>query len=71
MKNKCTLIVDGNWLLISRLSMCKQSFDINASDEDKKLAKDELCDIMTRTINVTLCKLESAIDNVIFVADGY
>lgn len=71
MKNKCTLIVDGNWLLISRLSMCKQSFDVNASDEDKKLAKDELCDIMTRTINVTLCKLESAIDNVIFVADGY
>lgn len=71
MKNNCTIIVDGNWLLMSRMSMYKSSFDETASEEMKMLAREELCDVMTRTINVVLHKLENVVDNLVFVADGF
>lgn len=62
-KSKLTLLVDGNWLLMSRLSVMQNRF---ASEED--LVKD-LKIMMVKSINVMLRTFPS-IDNVIFVADG-
>lgn len=62
-KSKLTLLVDGNWLLMSRLSVMQNRF---ASVDD--LVKD-LKIMMVRSINVMLRTFPS-IDNVIFVADG-
>ena len=62
-KSKLTLIVDGNWLLMSRFSVIR----------DKYLEDDELCRelqlMMIKSINVVLRTFPS-IDNIIFVSDG-
>ena len=62
-KSKLTLIVDGNWLLMSRLRVL----------ENRYLDDYELCHelqlMMIKSINVVLRTFPS-IDNIIFVADG-
>jgi len=62
-KSKLTLIIDGNWLLMSRLSV------LNGRYVDDL----ELCHylkmLMIRSISVVLRKFPK-IDNIIFVADG-
>lgn len=62
-KSKLTLIIDGNWLLMSRFSVMKNRF---ASDEelcqDLKILMSESIRLMLRTI--------PKIDNIIMVADG-
>lgn len=62
-KSKLTLIVDGNWLLMSRMSVL-----LNKYGEMSELCKD-LRILMVKSINVVL-KTFPKIDNVIFVADG-
>ena len=61
--SKLTLLIDGNWLLMSRLSVLQ-----NRYSDDDKLAKD-LKLMMVRSINIVL-KTFPEIDNVIFVSDG-
>lgn len=63
--SKLTLIVDGNWLLMSRFSI------INASNKDKPIEDimKETCLLMVKSIKLTL-KTFPSIDNVIFVSDG-
>lgn len=62
-KSKLTLIIDGNWLLMSRLSVIGGKYidDLELSHNLKTL--------MIKSINVVLRKFPS-IDNIIFVADG-
>ena len=62
-KSKLTLLIDGNWLLMSRLSVLQNRY---VSDE-------KLCEnlklLMIRSINIVL-KQFNEIDNIIFVSDG-
>lgn len=62
-KSKLTLVVDGNWVLMSRLSVMQNRFA-----DEHELMKD-LKILMTKSINVVLRTIPT-IDNVIVVADG-
>lgn len=62
-KSNLTLIVDGNWLLMSRLSILR----MRIKDEDKLLK--ELKIMMIKSMNVMMRNFPQ-IDNIIFVADG-
>ena len=68
-KNKCTLIIDGNWLLISRFSVINGGFEKSSSDLVKEQSKKELQELMARSITVVLNRFP-IIDNVILVTDG-
>lgn len=69
MINKCTLLIDGNWLLISRFSVMKNLFDSNLPEETLRISTNKLKDMMARSINVMLNKLPM-VDNIIFISDG-
>lgn len=61
-KSKLTLIIDGNWLLMSRLSVIVNKYnDVNIMNKELNL-------LMIRSINLVL-KTFPIIDNVIFVTD--
>lgn len=62
--NKLTLIIDGNWLLMSRLSIVASKYQYDAETMIR-----ELRTLMIRSIKVVL-RTFPIIDNVIFVADG-
>lgn len=62
-KSKLTLIVDGNWLLMSRLSVLNNRFK-----SEKELCQ-ELKLLMLKSIDVVLRQFP-LIDNIIFVSDG-
>lgn len=62
-KSKLTLIIDGNWLLMSRMSVLLNKYeDMNQLCKDLKI-------LMIKSMNVVL-RTFSQIDNVIFIADG-
>lgn len=63
MKSKCTLVIDGNWLLMSRISVLN-----NRYKDEYELCQD-LKKLMLQSINVVLRKF-TFIDNIIFVSDG-
>lgn len=62
-KSKLTLVVDGNWLLMSRLSIIRNRFT-----SENQMIK-ELKVMMCKSINVMLKNIP-IIDNVILVGDG-
>lgn len=62
-KSKLTLIVDGNWLLMSRMSVLNARYA-----DDIQMCKD-LKIMMIKSINIVL-RTFPAIDNIIFVSDG-
>ena len=62
-KSNCVLIIDGNWLLMSRLSILR----MRIKDEDTLVKEVKL--MMIKSINKLLRDIPQ-IDNVIFVADG-
>lgn len=61
--SKLTLLIDGNWLLMSRLAVLN-----NRYSDDNKLCQD-LKLMMIRSINIVL-KQFTEIDNIIFISDG-
>lgn len=65
-----TLIIDGNWLLMSRLFAVKSFFDINNDTFKKEQGTAELEDLMCKSINLVINKYGKVIDNIILVADG-
>lgn len=67
--NKCTLLVDFNWLTISRFSVLSQKFDKSLPKTCIRLAQDELKETMARSINVILNRFP-CIDNIVIAADG-
>ena len=69
MKNNLTLLVDANWLLISRASVLIKSFQSNLSTEAKQQSQSELEDLLAKSICVILNKIP-IIDNIVIVADG-
>lgn len=69
MKNKCTLIIDGNWLLLSRFSVIGNGFEIDMPDIVKEKAKNDLHELMAKSITIVLNRF-SIIDNVVLVTDG-
>jgi len=69
MKNRCTLLVDGNWLLISRFSVMTKLFSSDLSEPMLEAATNDLRDMMARSINIVLNRFKE-IDNIIFISDG-
>ena len=69
MKSKCTLLVDGNWLLISRFSVMTKLFRENQSEPILESATNNLYDRMARSIHMILNRFKE-IDNIIFITDG-
>lgn len=67
--NKLTLLVDGNWLLISRASVLMNNFNKNLPEIAKQQSQVELEDLLAKSICVTLSRIP-AIDNIIIMADG-
>ena len=68
-KNKCTLIVDGNWLLLSRFAVIGNGFDMSMPDTVKEHAQHELQELIAKSITIVLNRFP-IIDNVILVTDG-
>lgn len=62
-KSKLTLVIDGNWLLMSRMSTLMGKFP----NETELMHETKL--LMIKSINLVLRQF-SKIDNIIFVADG-
>lgn len=69
-KNKCTLIIDGNWLLMSRLGTMIDKFQTDLPEEMKKNAQTSLVDFIAQSISICLQRLRPAVDNVLIVKDG-
>lgn len=70
MMNKCTLLVDGNWLLMSRFAMNKEAFLKENTEFEKDMAVQECVNLMSKSISLVLTRFEGIIDNVILVCDG-
>lgn len=68
-KNNLTLIVDGNWLLMSRFYVMTEYFKIDNDDETKELGTEKLASLLAQSISVTLRKFNNIIDNIILVSD--
>lgn len=72
--NNTTLIIDGNWLLMSRASIMLKSFSKSLSPDELSTSRDELADLLARSVHriISLFSLFSVnlIDNVILVQDG-
>ena len=69
MKNKCTLLVDGNWLLMSRFSVMGKNFELTQSELTKQMAQQNLQELMAKSISIILNRFPF-IDNVVLVTDG-
>lgn len=68
--NKCTLIIDGNWLLMSRLGMKMGDFIKTLPPEHLELAKNEIIDFIAQSINKVINFWGDRIDNIMMVQDG-
>ena len=68
-KNKCTLIVDGNWLLLSRFSVIGKGFEMDMPELAKEHSRNELHELMAKSISIVLNRFP-VIDNIILVTDG-
>lgn len=68
-KNNLTLIIDANWLLISRAFVLMDSFNKNLPDIARQQSQSELEDLLAKSICVILSKIPM-IDNIVIVADG-
>lgn len=64
-----TLIVDSNWLLMSRASILFKKFSKDEPQHARQQAKNELQDLLARSINVVLNRFP-VIDNIVLVKDG-
>ena len=62
-KSKLTLIIDGNWLMMSRLPV------LNGRYADDKTLIQEVKLLMIKSINVVL-RTFPMVDNIMFVTDG-
>lgn len=71
MKNKLTLLIDGNWLLMSRFAVKRDLFDKTKNDkEDIERAKQELLDVLAQSIHKIINTYPDSIDNVLLVQDA-
>ena len=68
--NKLTLVVDGNWLLMSRYFMKRDTFRMDLPDSVKENSSHQLADLMAQSISVILRQFRGSITNIIFVSDN-
>lgn len=69
MSNKLTLLVDSNWMTISRFSVLSKGFKKDNPTIVKEQTSQELQELLTRSICIILNRFPT-IDNMVFVADG-
>ena len=65
-----TLLIDGNWLLMSRLFGVKSYFNVQNDEEEKVKGIAELEDLLCRSITLVVNRFEGVIDNIVIVSDG-
>jgi hypothetical protein len=68
--NNCTLIIDGNWLLMSRLGIKMGDFSKSLAPEYLEQAKNDIIDFVAQSINKIISYWGSHIDNIMMVQDG-
>jgi 5'-3' exonuclease len=68
-KNRLTLLIDGNWFLLSRMFVIPKGFARHNSKIAKDAAASELQDMMARSISLMVSR-NTVIDNIVIVADG-
>ena len=68
--NKCTLIIDGNWLLMSRLGPRFKDFSNSFSTDDLERSSDDLVEFLAQSVNKIINFFNDNIDNIIMVQDG-
>ena len=68
--NKCTLLIDGNWLLMSRFFNLSNGFRSSNPDYEKESSQKELEELLVRSINVVLNRFYGTVDNIILITDG-
>ena len=65
-----TLIIDGNWLLMSRLFACKSYFDVQNDETERKEGTAALEDLLCKSINLVINRFECVVDNFVIVGRG-
>lgn len=68
--NKCTLIIDGNWLLMSRLGIMMNDFNKDQDQQQLEAARDNMVDFVAQSINKMISFWGDRIDNIMMVQDG-
>lgn len=68
--NNCTLIIDGNWLLMSRLGVKMGDFSKSLAPEYLEQAKNDMIDFIAQSINKIISYWGPHIDNIMMVQDG-
>ena len=68
-KNELTLLIDGNWLLISRMMVMKSKFSSSLSEEELEFSQLELKDKLYYSISLILKNIPE-INNIILIKDG-
>ena len=58
-KNKLTLLIDGNWLLMSRMSVLVKKFDKNNPNPVKQEASNEFETLLAKSLNVIRKKIKT------------
>lgn len=69
MSNKCTLLIDGNWLLMSRVAVLMKEFEKDNSEIILEEAQKDLKELLAKSINIILNRFP-IIDNIIMISDG-
>ena len=68
--NNCPLIIDGNWLLMSRLGVKMGDFSRSLAPEYLEQAKNDMVDFVAQSINKIIGYWGPRIDNIMMVQDG-
>lgn len=68
--NNCTLIIDGNWLLMSRLGPKLPDFRKSNPTDVLEAASAGLIDFLAQSVNKIINFFEGNIDNILMVQDG-
>lgn len=68
--NNCTLIIDGNWLLMSRLGMMMGDFAKTLPPDQLEMAKNDIIDFIAQSVNKIVNYWGPRIDNIMMVQDG-
>lgn len=68
-RNNLTLIIDGNWFLMSRMFVMVKKFSKDQSEQAKQASTQDLCDMLGQSISIILNKFR-LIDNIVVVSDG-
>ena len=69
-KNKTTLIIDGNWLMMSRFGAMQDQFSSEYNENALQAASDELVDLLAQSVNKIINFFGNNVDNIIMVQDG-